>query len=405
MRSAKNLLVTTYWSFPDALIQSYTLPYVLQIKENLPPGSSIYLLTLSPASCRASGKTGEQIAALKKQNIFVLNFTYRPFGWLMALKLPFILTYLACFCIFRNIHGIHGWCTPGGAIAYLLSRLTGKPLVLDSFEPHALPMLEGGTWKKNSFAFRCLFLLEKLQYKRAEKVITAAPGMDLHARGVYGIQRSDCFVKPACVDLEAFDLSKKKDPGLLRELGLEHKITCVYAGKFGGLYLERETFDFFKAAHRYFGSDFRVLLLSNHSEEEIGAYCSAAGLDREVIVKRFVTHSEIPLYLGLADFAICPMKPLPSRRYGTPIKNGEYWAMGLPVVITKNISIDSDTIARHGTGYVLNDLSPAEYLLAAKKMDALIKKPGLSHTIRAIAEKERSFSIAAAVYRSIYGAS
>ena len=404
MSKTKNLLVITYWSFPDALIQSYTLPYVLQIKEQLPQGSNIYLFTLSPSNYSASSKIRDQIEALKTQNIFLLNFTYRPFGLLMALKMPLLLLYLVFFSIFRKVHYLHGWCTPGGAIAYLISRLTGKTLVLDSFEPHAMPMLEGNTWKRNSFSFKSLFFLEKLQYKKAQYVITAAPGMDLYAEHIYGVKRTDCFVKPACVDLQSFDLSKKKNADLLRELGLEDKITCVYAGKFGGLYLEQETFDFFKAAQQYFGDTFRVLLLSNQPEQDIQSYCHASGLNRNIIIKRFVPHQDIPLYLGLGDFAICPMKPLPSRRYGTPIKNGEYWAMGLPVVITKNISIDSETIATNGIGYVLKELSAVEYLAAVKKIDQLVKTAGLSLKIRAIAEKERHFSIAERVYRLIYGA-
>jgi glycosyltransferase involved in cell wall biosynthesis len=263
-------------------------------------------------------------------------------------------------------------------------------------------MLEGRTWKKNSLAFRTLFLLEKLQYKRAAKVITAAPGMDEQAEKVYGIKRSDCFVKPACIDLEAFNLSKKKNARLLKELGLENKLVCVYAGKFGGLYLAQETFDFLRTAREHFGSAFRVLLLSGHSEEEIQAYCRQSGLERDVIVKRFVPHQEIPEYMGLADFAISPVKPSPSRRYSTPIKNGEYWALGLPVVITRNISIDSDIIENNNIGYVLKELNPGEYLNAAKKIALLLEEKDLAAKIRAIAVKERNFAIADTIYRAIY---
>jgi glycosyltransferase involved in cell wall biosynthesis len=402
LKTAKHLLVITYWSFPDALIQTYTLPYLLKIRNLLPAGSKIYLFTLAHRSYRSDPKIVKQIGDLKELGIYILHFNYRPFGLLMIFKMFYIMAYLVFLSIFRRIEYIHAWCTPGGAIGYLIAWATGKTLVLDSFEPHAMPMLEGRTWKKNSLAFRILFLLEKLQYKRAAKVITAAPGMDEQAEKVYGIQRSDCFVKPACIDLEAFNLSKKKNARLLKELGLENKLVCVYAGKFGGLYLAQETFDFLRAAREYFGNTFRVLLLSGHSEEEILAYCRQSGLERDIIVKRFVPHHEIPEYMGLADFAISPVKPSPSRRYSTPIKNGEYWALGLPVVITRNISIDSDIIENNDIGYVLKELSQEEYLNAAKKIELLLEEKGLAAKIRAIAVKERNFAIADTIYRAIY---
>ena len=42
----RHLLVLTYWRFDDALMQTYTLPYVHILLEALPPGSSIHLVTL-----------------------------------------------------------------------------------------------------------------------------------------------------------------------------------------------------------------------------------------------------------------------------------------------------------------------------------------------------------------------
>jgi len=200
-------------------------------------------------------------------------------------------------------------------------------------------------------------------------------------------------------------MSNRKKPELLKAMNLEDKIVCVYAGKFGGLYLEKETFDFFKKAYDFFGERFRILLMTNHSEEEILAYCKASNLDRAIIQKAFVPHHEIADYIGLADFGICPMKPLPSRRYGTPIKNGEYWALGLPVVVTKNISIDSQIIEENNAGYVLKDLNAEEYNRALQTIAAMLSNntwQDLYKHIRPLAEKYRNFSIAENIYQKIY---
>ena len=43
-----------------------------------------------------------------------------------------------------------------------------------------------------------------------------------------------------------------------------------------------------------------------------------------------------------------PVKPVPTKRYCTPVKDGEYWALGLPVIITEGISDDSGIIRENG---------------------------------------------------------
>src|SRR4030066_244618 len=108
----KNILILTYWSYQDALIQTYTLPYVRIIRK-----------------------------IIQKKNF------------------------------------IHAWCTPAGILGYILSKTTGVPLIIDSYEPHAEAMVENGTWGKSSWSFKLLFFFEKLQSKHAQTVISAVEKM------------------------------------------------------------------------------------------------------------------------------------------------------------------------------------------------------------------------------------
>jgi glycosyltransferase involved in cell wall biosynthesis len=360
----------------------------------------VYLLTLSPKGPDKKDKISEVKLNLAKQGITLINFNYTPFGFRMLFKLIYILFYLIVFSWRNKIKTIHAWCTPAGAIGYVLSLVTGRPLVLDSFEPHAQTMLETNTWKKNSLAYRILFFLEGHQLARATHVICAAEGMINYSKTTYGIKKDHYYVKPACVNLDLFN-KKTKDNLLVPELK-EKTVVCIYAGKFGDIYLSREVFDFFKIASDYWGDSFKVLLLTNHSEEELSDFCKQSNLKRETLVKRFVPHHEVPNYMALGDFGICPVNPVPSKEFCTPIKNGEYWAMGLPVVITKNISTDSQLIHQQNAGYVLNDLNAVEYQKAVLKIDDLLKDPNLHQRIRAIAEQYRNFQIAEDIYASIY---
>jgi glycosyltransferase involved in cell wall biosynthesis len=372
---------------------------VYQIRDQLSRDSKIYIFTLSVNFSVRDPQTSVKIERLRERGIFVVNSNYKPFGLLMILRLAWITARLIFFCFTKRITVIHAWCTPAGAIGYILSLFTCISLIVDSFEPHAESMVESGTWKKNGIAFRLLFFLERLQLKRAAEVICATEEMINYSQKIYGVRKSRYFVKPTCVDLNLFDPSRFEKTDLNR---MRNDVSCVYVGKFGGIYLEKEVFDFFKVAHTHWNGRFRVILLSNHSDEEIRSYCNASGYPYTAIEKKSVSHQEVPGYLASADFGICPVKPLPSKRFCTPIKNGEYWAMGLPVVITKDISVDSEIIEKNNIGYVLHELNGAEYLNAVKKIGTLIRQKELQQRIRTIARQNRDFKLSELVYKTIY---
>ena len=107
--------------------------------------------------------------------------------------------------------------------------------------------------------------------------------------------------------------------------------------------------------------------------------------------------------MGLADFAITPVKPVPTKRYCTPIKDGEYWAMGLPVVIPENISDDSGIIREQDIGAILQRFDTEAYKEAVMKIDDLLQMPGRFEKIRSVARQYRGFEIANEVYAKVYG--
>lgn len=394
-----NILVLTYWNYSDALIQTYTLPYVRMIRKAIGTESSVHLLTLE----KSNPIDRTILPSLAQENIRGLPLRYYPFG-LKALLFWVTTGFRLTWLIFvRRIDVIHCWGTPPGAIGYVLSLLTDRKLVLDSYEPHAEAMVENGTWSKSGIAYRLLFWLEKRQTRRATHIISATAGMYHYAKEKYATVIEKFYVKPAGVDLKLFNLSCNKRAEVMSMLGLkpEH-IVCVYAGKFGGIYLEQEVFDFFSVAERFWGHRFRAVLLTNSTASQIDENCRKSGLHRDTVIARFVSHHEVPVFMGVADFAITPVKPVPSKRYCTPIKNGEYWALGLPVVIPANISDDASIIETHKIGAVLYELNHAAYHGAICKIDELIKTPGIQDTIRKVADHYRNFDHAEDIYMKLY---
>jgi glycosyltransferase involved in cell wall biosynthesis len=397
LRAPHNILVITYWGYHDALVQSYTLPYVKIIHKYLPEASSIFVATLDPSPPLVD----PALSDLKIKNI---SLPYKGFGIRAGIGWAVNIFNLYRLIRREKVDTIHVWCTTAGMIGYILSVLTGKRFIIDSYEPHAESMVENGTWKKNSLQFRILWFLEKRESRRASVVIATTKGMREYAKIKYGVEFQNYFTKPACVDLNLFSLDKKKNKKLLSELGLESKIVCVYAGKFGGIYLREELFEFFKAAYAYWKDRFRIVLLTSHSKVEIMELAKRFGIPEHLFLVAFVKHNLIAEYIGLGDFALTPVKSLPTKKYCTPVKDGEYWAMGVPVIITANISDDSELIRNNGIGYVWEKPCLSEYQKSIQYIDQLLAEGdlGLTEKIRNIAVQHRNFRIAENIYKTIY---
>jgi len=403
MRSSGNILVFTQWSFKDALVQTYTLPYVDIIRKIVPPGIKIFLVTSEQQQVALSDDETVQVnKEWEKRNMQLLPEPYKRFGVKKMFASAANLLRLRGIIKKEKIETIHAFCTPAGSIAYLLSKFTGAELIIDSYEPHAEAMVENGTWKKNGAAYKILYALEKKQTKKAKAIIATTAGMREYALERYGVEVKSFFVKPACVDLTKFSPSEK-DPALVKGLGLENKIVCVYAGKLGGIYFKKEVFDFIKLCHDRWKDNFRFLMLTNAGREEIDTETQRAGLPGNIVISKFVYHQEVPRYLSLGDFAINPVKPVPTKKYCTSIKDGEYWAMGLPVVISPRISDDSAIIEKENTGVVVDFSDKNDLSGSIDKIEALLKnKEALKKKIRQLAIQHRSFEIAEKIYKEIY---
>jgi glycosyltransferase involved in cell wall biosynthesis len=404
-KKAKNILVVTYWDFNEAHVQANVLPN-LKILSKVAAGSTIYLFCLNkkPLSKNEEAEVKKQLSPFR---IELLWFHYSHFGIRMILRFGWLIPYL-CYTVFsKGIGQIYAWCTTAGSIGYLTSIFTGRPLILESYEPHAEAMVENGYWNRSHPGYRILSFFEKKQAQRARWIIAANSGMRdyVQKRYAYTIPSEIFFAKPACVDLEQFKPNFEVRQQVRKELGYQdNHIVCMYAGKFGGIYLEKETFELYRSAYEHWKGDFRILLLTNQSADYIQEKCAEAGVPFDIVKILFVPHHDVPRLMQAGDFGICPVKPVPTKRYCTPVKDGEYWAMGLPVIITNNISDDSDIIRDHSAGAVLENLSPKSYADAVAKMDCILQqdRKELQIKIRTLAERYRNYEIAEEIYRNFY---
>lgn len=405
-QNKQNILFLSSWSYREPLVHSYLLPNVRIIRKIIPSDCKIFVQTSEKEELKFDKSTAEEIRnALKDEGIEWLAMPYKRFGFGAIIGYVIQIFKLCLFVQKNEINVLHPFAPAAGTTALFLRFFTRKKLVIDSWEPHADSMVETGVWRRNSFAYKILKWSEKKQTQHADVFIAASRRMPQYAQENFGNFSGRVLFRPACVDTAVFKRNENFRKSIREKNGWENKVVCACVSKLGGLYLKEDVFRFFHAGKLVFGARFHALLLSEHNEEEVRKMASAAGLNAEFFTHTHAKFEEVPSWLSACDFAFNPQQPVPSKRYGTPVKDGEYWAMGLPIVILPDISDDSEIVKSENAGVILQSLSDDDMILAMKNTHRLLEEnPHVHSHIREIAIKYRSYDIATKTYQDIYGA-
>ena len=342
-----NILYIGYWSIADGLSVATIKPHLNILSQTKEVSTIVYV------SIERSNKN----VSFDWNIDHVLHFPfYSPYRSLFLDKL-YDLTelpkQLAKLCHERNIEKIICRGAPAGSIGYLLWRKIGLPYYVESFEPHAEYMREGNVWKFWDLRYLMQKFFENRQKKTASALFTVSNNYKKYLVENEKVIPSVKTV-PCSVDIEQFKFSKHARTSIRSKYGLNDSIIVgVYVGKFGDIYYENETLRLFNRLLEYV-EHFFLFILTPQSPEFLEKKLSQFGLSSEKCWYGTVPHNQVADYLSASDMAFCPVKSTPSRKYCSPIKNGEYWANGLPIIISEGIGDDSDIIRKHGEGMIVN---------------------------------------------------
>ncbi len=261
----------------------------------------------------------------------------------------------------KNIDLIIARGTPAGAIAYKLYKKTKTPFLVESFEPHAEYMFDSGVWSKSDPRYIFQKKWENSQIENATGLMPVSNNYkeELIKRAV---SENRIYVVPCSADMTVFNFSEATREKVRNECNIQlDEVVGIYVGKFGGMYLKEEAIKLFKSAQTFFGQKFRLVILSPQPAEQIKNLLKAAFENQDAVIIKSVNQKEVANYLNAADFAFATYKPGETKKHLSPIKIGEYWACGLPVVLTKGVGDDSDIIESEGGG-ILFDPSQIEHV-------------------------------------------
>ncbi len=287
-----------------------------------------------------------------------------------------------------------------GTMAYKIYKKTGISFTVESFEPHAQYMLESKTWRKFSLRYYFQLKWENLQIKHAHQLLPVSYNYKNELLK-QGVSEQKIEVLPCCVDTKLFEFSLQQRNQIRNNFNIpQNAITGVYVGKFGGLYYENEAYQLIKKAFKYF-ANFYFILLTPDNENLVMEKIKKYEIPLEKIIVKNVLHTEVPKYLSASDFAFAFYKSSTVSAYLSPIKIGEYWANGLPIIIDKNIGDDSLIIEKENVG-IVSSINTEDFSNIFAKLEQLTKNESKRKNIMQLAYKYRSMDIALNIYKKHY---
>lgn len=233
-----------------------------------------------------------------------------------------------------------------GSIASVFSTFLKVPFGVLTFEPHADYMVDMRRWKKHQLKTIILRFFERRIDKTALTLFatTNAKFNELNIK-----QRK---LLPSCVDLATFRFKLNQRIQIRRQLKIaDEAIVFVYLGKFGGLYFDDAFFEqMSQLLVRIPGA--QLLIISQSCHQKIYTNLKRYQLEHRAIVLA-LPHRDVSNYLSAADIGITGIPSKPSMQFRSPIKNGEYWACGLPILISEGVGDDWQIAKEQEVGVVI----------------------------------------------------
>lgn len=302
-----------------------------------------------------------------------------------------------------RVKAILGYLVIAGAFSFIISRLLGLRLAIYCFEPHSEYMVDFGAWTRKAISYRLLNGFERLEATYAE-YLAVPTSHTLELVRNWKPRAKEIFQVPISVDTDKFRFSASYRQEIRERFGMQERQVVLYLGKFDGLYYPvAEVAQFSYQLYRHDPSMFFFTITPDDTASVATAYREAGLPESAFFVHDKVPYDEVEQYISAADIGLVAIPPLPSQKYRTPVKVGNYLACGLPYIITKGIA-DDDVLAREeNVGAVFESLAPEDFKTGWKQVAALLSedKEKLRERCRRIGVRERGLQRTEAVLRQI----
>ena len=373
----RSVIVFVYNSSQDPLFKGNLLLF-LQHAGRQQPDLRLHLITFEQVQYQLSADA----QARQHTEWAADNIIWHPLQWhsgsfkLLKKSYDLLMGFLLCLRLrLGGARSIMGLGTVAGSFACLIAKLLGLRYYGYQFEPHSEFMRDCQVWPTSSVAYRGLHYIEGLTSRYADILSTGTRHMmaRLAAEG----SQARTYLLPSCVDDKRFQFSPSGRSRVRTRYGLsDAQPVVLYLGKFGGIYYDDEIGAFF-AVMRQQQPTLHLLIVTPDPVSRITGMLHLAGLPSDSFTVTRCAYEEVPEYISAADFGLVAVPPLPSQRFRSPIKVGEYLCCGLPYLVCRGVSEDDVVAQRDGVGVVVDDFSPVEARRASPQIAAFLAEDKL----------------------------
>lgn len=312
---------------------------------------------------------GRDIEGIKVRRCWGVPFNYRVIVGSSRHKiyLDVLLAGMSLLHVLRHKPDIiHAHLHEGGIIGWVLSKLTGAPLVFDFQGSLTAEMMDHNFLGANSPFYKFLYWLERRIDHAADVILTSSSHAAHLLTTEFGVPATKIDPTPDCVNAHTFcseNFSTEEKQQLKTALGIPaDKKVVVYLGVLApyqgidklleALTLLRQTRD-----------DYHLLLMGYPGVGRYRAAARALGVADQVTFTSKIPYHEAPRYLALGDLATAPK--ISATEGSGKILN--YMALSLPTV-TFNVPVSREFLGDGGI-YATDMSSQALALALSRALD------------------------------------
>lgn len=375
------MLYIVYWGAAEPLGQSLVLPAVKRLAAM---GVDLTLVTFEkPADLERNQEIARIKGSLEENKVEWVPLRYHKRPKLPATFFDFLQGCLRGITarVRKQPEIIHARTFAGGLMGHALAPLLRARLIYHNEGFYPDEQVDAGVWAAGSTPHRVARLLERRLYERSDGIISLSNRARQVIEKLPGVSRkaTPVIVVPSCVDLDRFKLNRERAPAVTDELRL------VYIGSVGGRYELDKVGRFVAVASREF-KRVHLRVLTRAEPGLVKSMLSSSGLPGESFSIDSIAYEAMPEALAGHHAGLLFLTKALSEHGCSPTKIGEYWATGMPIIVSPNISDTDEIIRNERVGVIVKDHSDAAYLGAARELAALLKDKELGERCRRAAE-------------------
>lgn len=393
------VLYIAYWGALEPLGQSLVLPAVRKLAAS---GIRLTLVTFEkPSDLARTDELAGIRASLDQAGVewIPLQYHKRP-------KIPATAFDVLQGCV-QSIAAslrsrpdiIHARTFIGGLIGLALAPVLRAKLIYHNEGFYPDEQVDGGVWQADSLPHRLARHLEQRLYARADGIIAMSHRARKMIEALPAVERkrTPVIVVPSCVDLNLFkfrEAASSDNDNMLR---------LIYIGSVGGRYILDRIGRFAAVAAQIKRVHLRILTRTDPGI--VAGLLSDSGLPADAWSVDCVPYTAMPEQLAAEHAGMFFLTQGISEQGCSPTKIGEYWATGLPVVTTPNVSDTDEIVRNERVGVVVGEHTDAAYQQAVAELLKLLEDRDLSLRCRRAAENHYALNPACdrqlALYQTI----